>query len=107
MQTAGGILMGKLTAYEVAHGGPSWDLPGPPAMNPWKRGYLPGSTGSGPGSADASGLFSPPFCSRPTWSFSAAASTTGDIGGYRSLRWEGTPRRPRDLSDPALLKLSA
>jgi aspartyl-tRNA(Asn)/glutamyl-tRNA(Gln) amidotransferase subunit A len=56
MKEAGGLLMGKLTTYEFAHGGPSWDLPWPPAMNPWKKGYLPGGTSSGPGAAVAAGL---------------------------------------------------
>ena len=56
MKESGGVLMGKLTTYEFAHGGPSWDLPWPPAMNPWKAGYLPGSTSSGPGAAVAAGL---------------------------------------------------
>jgi hypothetical protein len=56
MKGSGGVLMGKLTTYEFAHGGPSWDLPWPPAMNPWKPGYLPGSTSSGAVAAIAAGL---------------------------------------------------
>jgi aspartyl-tRNA(Asn)/glutamyl-tRNA(Gln) amidotransferase subunit A len=56
LRAAGAVLMGKLTTYEFAHGGPSWDLPWPPAMNPWKKGYLPGGTSSGPGAAVAAGL---------------------------------------------------
>src|SRR5438874_11141451 len=31
---AGAILMGKLATHEFADGGPSFDLPGPPAHNP-------------------------------------------------------------------------
>ena len=38
IKAAGGVLLGKLTTYELAHGGPSWDLPWPPAMTPWKKG---------------------------------------------------------------------
>jgi aspartyl-tRNA(Asn)/glutamyl-tRNA(Gln) amidotransferase subunit A len=56
LKQAGGVLLGKLTTFELAHGGPSWDLPWPPAMNPWKAGYLPGNTSSGPGAAVAAGL---------------------------------------------------
>ncbi|HEX2826385.1 MAG TPA: amidase [Burkholderiales bacterium] len=56
MKSGGAVLMGKLTTYELAHGGPSWDLPWPPAMNPWKQGYLPGGTSSGPGAALAAGF---------------------------------------------------
>src|SRR5215813_14508512 len=32
---AGAVLMGKLATHEFAHGGPSFDLPWPPARNPW------------------------------------------------------------------------
>ena len=31
---AGGVLMGKLSTHEFAHGGPSFDLPWPPAVGP-------------------------------------------------------------------------
>jgi len=56
LKQANGVLLGKLTTYEFAHGGPSWDLPWPPAMNPWKTGYLAGSTSSGPAAAVAAGM---------------------------------------------------
>lgn len=32
---AGGVLLGKLGTHEFALGGPSFDLPFPPARNPW------------------------------------------------------------------------
>jgi aspartyl-tRNA(Asn)/glutamyl-tRNA(Gln) amidotransferase subunit A len=32
---AGAILLGKLATHEMAHAGPSFDLPWPPARNPW------------------------------------------------------------------------
>src|SRR6202035_4734977 len=35
LAAAGTVLMGKLTTHEFADGGPSFDLPGPPARNPW------------------------------------------------------------------------
>src|SRR5260370_9801363 len=31
----GGVLLGKLATHEFALGGPSFDLPFPPARNPW------------------------------------------------------------------------
>src|SRR5882672_2610145 len=34
---AGAILLGKAATHEFAHGGPSFDLPWPPARNPWDR----------------------------------------------------------------------
>src|SRR5262249_54814827 len=35
LRGAGAILTGKLATHEFAHGGPSFDLPWPPARNPW------------------------------------------------------------------------
>ena len=37
---AGAVLLGKLATHEFAHGGPSFDLPWPPARNPWNRDAL-------------------------------------------------------------------
>ena len=34
LAAAGAVLLGKLTTHEFAFGGPSWDLPTPPARNP-------------------------------------------------------------------------
>jgi aspartyl-tRNA(Asn)/glutamyl-tRNA(Gln) amidotransferase subunit A len=48
---AGGILVGKTATFEFALGGPSWDLPWPPAVNPWSPKHLPGGSSSGSGSA--------------------------------------------------------
>jgi aspartyl-tRNA(Asn)/glutamyl-tRNA(Gln) amidotransferase subunit A len=56
LKEGGGILMGKLATWEFANGGPSFDLPWPPARNPWDRQRLPGGSSSGPGAAVASGF---------------------------------------------------
>jgi len=53
---AGGILMGKLSTHEFAHGGPSFDLPWPPARNPWNREHVTGGSSSGSGAAVAAGF---------------------------------------------------
>src|SRR6202051_4328649 len=42
LHEAGAVLLGKLSTHEFAHGGPSFDLPWPPARHPWKRGFFPG-----------------------------------------------------------------
>src|SRR5213079_1876961 len=54
--TGGGILMGKLATWEFAMGGPSFDLPWPPARNPWNPDHLPGGSSSGAGAAVAAGF---------------------------------------------------
>lgn len=54
--SAGGVLMGKLATHEFAHGGPSFDLPWPPARSPWNRDHFTGGSSSGSGAAIAAGL---------------------------------------------------
>ncbi len=56
LKTGGGILLGKLATWEFALGGPSFDLPWPPARNPWDTNRLPGGSSSGPGAAVAAGF---------------------------------------------------
>ena len=51
LREAGGVLIGKTATFEFAIGGPSWDLPWPPARNPWNRDFLPGGSSSGSGAA--------------------------------------------------------
>src|SRR5260370_14773126 len=43
----GGVLLGKLATHEFALGGPSFDLPFPPARNPWNPEHIPGGSSSG------------------------------------------------------------
>ena len=56
LRAAGGILIGKLATHEFAIGGPSFDLPWPPARNPWNRDPSPGGSSSGAGAAVAAGF---------------------------------------------------
>ncbi len=56
LNTAGGVLIGKTATFEFAHGGPSWDLPWPPAVNPWSSRHLPGGSSSGSAAAVAARL---------------------------------------------------
>lgn len=57
LKKAGGILLGKLATHEFAHGGPSIDLPWPPARNPWKLDRFTGGSSTGSGCGVAAGLF--------------------------------------------------
>lgn len=52
----GAVLLGKLATHEFALGGPSFDLPFPPARNPWNPQHIPGGSSSGSGAAVAAGL---------------------------------------------------
>ena len=56
LHDAGAILTGKLATHEFAHGGPSFDLPWPPARNPWNTAHFTGGSSSGSGAAAAAGL---------------------------------------------------
>ena len=53
---AGTVLMGKLATHEFALGGPSFDLPWPPARNPWNPEHFPAGSSSGTGAAVAAGM---------------------------------------------------
>ncbi|HEY1411792.1 MAG TPA: amidase [Rhodopila sp.] len=53
---AGTVLMGKLATHEFAIGGPSFDLPWPPARNPWNPAHFTAGSSSGTGAAVAAGL---------------------------------------------------
>lgn len=56
LRAAGGVFMGKLSTHEFATGGPSFDLPWPPARNPWNRDHFCGGSSSGSGVATAAGF---------------------------------------------------
>jgi aspartyl-tRNA(Asn)/glutamyl-tRNA(Gln) amidotransferase subunit A len=56
LDAAGTVLMGKLTTHEFADGGPSFDLPWPPARNPWNTARFTAGSSSGTGAAVAAGL---------------------------------------------------
>ncbi len=53
---AGVVSFGKLATHEFAWGGPSFDLPWPPARNPWNTEHFTGGSSSGTGAAVAAGF---------------------------------------------------
>ena len=53
---AGTVMLGKLATHEFAFGGPSFDLPWPPARNPWNTDNFTAGSSSGTGAAVAAGL---------------------------------------------------
>ena len=54
LRAAGAVFPGKLATHEFANGGPAFDLPFPPARNPWNTDHHPGGSSSGSGAAVAS-----------------------------------------------------
>jgi aspartyl-tRNA(Asn)/glutamyl-tRNA(Gln) amidotransferase subunit A len=56
LAAAGTVLIGKTTTHEFADGGPSFDLPWPPARNPWNPEHFTAGSSSGTGAAVAAGM---------------------------------------------------
>ncbi len=57
LRAAGAVFPAKLSTHEFAIGGPAFDLPFPPARNPWNRDHHPGGSSSGSGAAVAARMF--------------------------------------------------
>jgi len=80
MRGAGGVFMGKLSTHEFAIGGPSFDLPWPPARNPWSRDHFCGGSSSGSGAATAAGLVPAAIGTDAGGSIRNPASMCGVVG---------------------------
>jgi aspartyl-tRNA(Asn)/glutamyl-tRNA(Gln) amidotransferase subunit A len=80
LRSAGAIVLGKLSTHEFAIGGPSFDLPWPPARNPWNTDHHPGGSSSGSGSGVAAGLFPLALGSDTGGSVRNPASACGIVG---------------------------
>jgi len=80
LRQAGAIVLGKLSTHEFAIGGPSHDLPWPPARNPWNTDHHPGGSSSGSGSGVAAGLFPMALGSDTGGSVRNPASCCGIVG---------------------------
>ena len=71
LSSAGAVLLGKTTTHELALGGPSFDLPFPPARNPYDPDFFSGGSSSGSAAAVAAG-FAP---------LTVGSDTSGSIRG--------------------------
>lgn len=80
LRQAGAIVMGKLATHEFAIGGPSFDLPFPPARNPWNPNHHPGGSSSGSGAGVAAGLFPVALGSDTGGSIRNPSSACGIVG---------------------------
>jgi aspartyl-tRNA(Asn)/glutamyl-tRNA(Gln) amidotransferase subunit A len=77
---AGAVLLGKLATHEMAHAGPSFDLPWPPARNPWNLAHFTGGSSTGSGAAVAAGLLPMALGSDTGGSIRGPASHCGVVG---------------------------
>ena len=82
-------------------GGPSFDLPFPPARNPWNPDHVTGGSSSGSGAAVAAGLVRMAMGSDTGGSIRGPAAYCGTVGHQADLRPVSPPRRV-----PALLTRS-
>ena len=80
LRAAGAIMLGKLSLHEFAIGGPSFDLPFPPARNPWNTDHHPGGSSSGSGAALAAGFVPLALGTDTGGSIRNPAGTCGVVG---------------------------
>ena len=92
LRRAGAVIVGKLSTHEFAIGGPAFDLPFPPARNPWNTTCHPGGSSSGAGAAVAAGLIPAAIGTDTAGSVRNPASACGIVGlkpSYGLLPCEG------------------
>ena len=87
LRGAGAIVLGKLSTHEFAIGGPSFDLPWPPARNPWSTDHHPGGSSSGSGAGIAAGLFPLALGSDTGGSVRNPAAPAALSGSSRPMAW--------------------
>ena len=80
LKKAGGIFLGKLATNEFAIGGPCFDLPWPPARNPWDRNRFTGGSSTGSGAALAAGFVPVALGTDTAGSVRSPASMCGVVG---------------------------
>ncbi len=80
LRESGAILIGKLAMHEFGVGGPAFDLPWPPARNPWNTSLHPGGSSSGAATAIASGMLPAAIGSDTGGSVRNPATCCGIVG---------------------------
>ena len=90
LRRGGAIILGKAATHEFAIGGPAFDLPFPPARNPWNANHHPGGSSSGSGAGVAAGFFPAAIGTDTGGSVRHPASACG-IAGLKPT-YEAIPR---------------
>lgn len=80
LRAAGVVTLGKLATHEFAMGGPSFDLPWPPARNPHDPSRFTGGSSSGTGAALAAGFVAGGLGTDTTGSIRSPAAFCGVVG---------------------------
>lgn len=80
LKAAGAVILGKLATHEFAMGGPSFDLPFPPARNPWNLAHFTGGSSSGSGAAVAAGFAIVAIGTETDGSITCPAAMNGLVG---------------------------
>ena len=80
LRAGGAVLLGKLGTFEFAIGGPSFDLPFPPARNPWNPDHFTGGSSSGSAAAVAGGMLRMAMGSDTGGSIRGPAALCGTVG---------------------------
>ncbi|MEZ5765019.1 MAG: amidase [Xanthobacteraceae bacterium] len=83
LRAAGAVFPGKLATHEFAFGGPAFDLPFPPARNPWDLTRHPGGSSSGSGAAVAANMLPAALGSDTGGSVRHPAFACGGIVGMK------------------------
>lgn len=80
LRAAGAVIIGKANCHEFAFGGPAFDLPFPPARNPWDVSLFPGGSSSGSGVTVAAGFCDASIGTDTAGSVRLPASHCGVVG---------------------------
>ena len=80
LRHAGAVVIGKANCHEFAFGGPAFDLPFPPARNPWDDELFPGGSSSGSGVSVAAGFCHASIGSDTAGSIRLPSSHCGIVG---------------------------
>jgi aspartyl-tRNA(Asn)/glutamyl-tRNA(Gln) amidotransferase subunit A len=110
LRAAGAIILGKTALHEFATGGPSFDLPWPPARNPWNPDHHPGGSSSGSAVAVAAGMVGLGLGTDTAGSVRHPASACGILGlkpTRDAISCDGVFPLSRSLDHVGLLARSA